>query len=378
MSSPSRRRHVRVALAGLLVTVLTILAGVVTAAPAAAAPSSTEQDVARMVNEFRAANGRPPLALDAGMSDDARAWSSRMAASGLAHDPNYTRTCDRFPGRTTCKENVAYASSAAAAQRSLEASSTHRANLLCDCTHLGVGTVSSGGRVWLTQRFVEAGAGTAYASAPSAEDLAAAENFVRSAYGDLLGRTATQSEVDHWKTRVGSPDQRLAFARALGYSDEWVGALVDGFYEVALGRAADADGRRYWIDVIRSRRLPPAAVAAHFYGSDEYFARRGNDLGRWVDDLYVELLERAADATGREHWTSVGRSYGRGVVSDSFYGSAESLHRRIDTLYRDLLGRAVDGAGRDHWAGELHRSGNDVDLAVSLVASTEYHRRAQS
>ena len=372
MLPPSSRRHVAAA-------VLTTLVGLLLhAAPAAAAASPPEQDVLAMVNDLRAAHGRPPLTLDSGMSDDARGWSAHMAATGLAHDPNHRRSCDRFPGWDACWENVGYGSSARSVEQQFEGSSTHRANLLCDCTHIGIGVASGGGQVWLTQRFVKADPATSYAAAPSADQVEAARNFVTSAYVDLLGRNPSQSELDHWTPRVGSPDARTRFSAALGYSDEWIGALVDGYYEVALERAADPEGRRHWIDVIRSRQLTPSRVAATFYASDEYFARRGNDLRSWISDLYQELLGRAADRSGLDHWTRVARAYGRGKVSSDFFDSTESLHRRIGALYEDLLGRSVDAAGRDHWAGVLRRSGNDVDLAVSLVASTEYHRRAQS
>lgn len=361
------------------VLVAALVATMVWPSPVAAAPTSVEQHVATMVNDFRIAHGRPPLPLHAGMTDDARAWSAHMAATGVAHDPNYRRSCDRFPGRGVCFENVGAASGADQVQRMMEGSSTHRANLLCDCTHIGVGVVVRDGVAWLTQRLVHDGRSSVppMRESMSTEEVTAARRYASSAYGDVLGRAPSSGELDHWTTRVASPVQRKLFATALGYSDEWVGAVVDSYYQIALGRPADPEGRRYWIDVIRRRRLAPADVASSFYASDEYFDRRGRDIGAWVDDLYRELLSRTADAGGREHWTNVARTYGRPPVSSNVYDSTESLRRRVDSLYQHFLGRAADAEGRDHWSRILDRSGNDVDLAVTLVASTEYFARAQ-
>lgn len=374
----SSLRHVLVALA-LFAAVLVSAAA--TAAPAGAGtPTDAERQVATMVNDYRIAHGRPPLPIDAGMSDDARAWSARMASAGLAHDPAYGRSCDRFPGRTVCFENVGVGLSAGQVQSAFQGSSGHARNLLCECSHIGVGVVSAGGRTYLTQRFVHDGRSAVPPMRQSMTDaeVTAAQNFVRHAYTDLLGRTPGASELDHWTTRVLSKAQRTILSRALGYSDEWIGALVDSYYQVALGRPADADGKRHWVDRIRRGEVAPADVAALFYASDEYFARRGNDVNVWVEDLYEELLARRADSGGRDYWARVASVYGRPVVSDNVYSSTESLWRRVDRLYTDLLGRQADAAGRDQWARVLKESRNDVELAVTLVSSTEYHRRAQA
>ena len=362
-----------------VIVVAGLTGAIVSASPAGAAPTPDEQRVATLVNDFRIAHGKPPVALHAGMSDDSRAWSSRMASAGLAHDPGFARSCDRFPGHGTCVENVGYGASADRVELDLERSAPHRANLLCDCTHIGVGVVTSNGRTFVTQRFVHDGrSATAMRDSMTAEQVAAAQHFVRSAYADLLDRAPTTAELDHWTVRVASPAQRAVLGRSLGYSDEWVGSVVDSYYQVALGRPADDQGRAHWVDVIRRRQLAPADVAAHFYASDEYFIRRGQDFGAWVDDLYQELLQRSADAGGRSHWVSVARSYGRPTVTTNVYDSIESLRRRVDQLYVHLLGRRAEPAGRDGWAQVLDRTGNDVDLAVTLVSSTEYWHRAQA
>ncbi|MGK2930091.1 MAG: DUF4214 domain-containing protein [Acidimicrobiales bacterium] len=352
-----------------------VIASTALAAPASAELSSPERQVAERVNAFRAEHGRPPVAVDAPMSADARAWSGHMTGSGLAHDAGFTRSCDRFPGYTACAENVGGAGDALAAQSALEGSAGHRSNLLCDCTHIGVGVATGGGRTYVTQRFVHAG--TTPAPTGLARTLVEPSTFVRAGYEDFLGRTPTASELDHWSARVASAGERDAFVRTLAQSAEWVGALVDDAYRGALDREPDARGRRAWVTRILDGVSTPAEMVAALYASDEHFTAQGADLGPWVEDLYRDLIGRDADATGRSHWTAVAAARGRHTVSVSLHGSLESRRMRVDDLYRDLLGRPADGAGRDHWAGVLSRTGSDVALARALATSAEYQASAE-
>lgn len=378
MRSSSHFRHMVVA---VVVTAATLLGLVAVAQPAAAAgPSATEVQMATMVNDYRIANGRAPLPIDAGLSSDARAWSSRMASRRvLQHDANFDRSCQRFAGYTTCRENVGYSPAGIShIQSELEKSAGHRTNLLCDCTHIGIGIVVSGGRTFVTQRLVNDGrsATPPMLQSLSPYQLEMARSYVRATYSDFFRRTPAQSELDHWAARVLSPSQRNRFVWSLAYSDEWVGSVVEGFYKVALGRSADPQGKQYWVDVIQRGAMAPAEVAARFYASDEYFARRGHSFTRWVDSLYSEVLGRSPDAEGRAHWVDVARKYGRTAVAATFYDSAETLRVRVDDVYQKLLGRWADDAGSSYWSHTLNRTKNDVRLALSLATSTEYRRRA--
>ena len=377
MLPPSSRRHLAVA---VIVLLASCIASIAWAPAASAAPTTVEKQMATWVNDYRIAHGKPPLPIHSAMSDDARAWSSRMASAGLAHDPDYTRSCDRFPGWDRCRENVGASSyGVRRVQENFQASSGHRANLLCDCTHIGIGVVASGGRVWVTQRMVHDGKSAVppMRASMTTEQVTAAQKFVRAAFVDFLRRWPSTSELDHWTTRVLSSTQRSYLVRALAYSDEWVGALVDSYYEVALGRPADPDGKQHWIAIIRSGTMAPAEVAAQFYASYEYFVRSGSKLTPWVDDLYLQLLRRTADSDGRSHWVDIARAYGRPTVTNPFYDSLETLRVRVDDVYLALLGRRADAAGRDHWAGVLQRTKNDVRLAMSLATSAEYYTRTQ-
>lgn len=375
MPSLSHIRHVIVA----VLAAIAVLFGSILVAPSAGAePSAAEQEMAAMVNDYRARNGLPALQLHTGMSSDSRAWSGHMAGAGLAHDANFAVTCERyFPAYSTCSENVGYATGGiGAVQSALEGSSSHRSTLLCACTHLGVGVVESGGKTWVTQRFVHQGQTTS-APAPqySQAQIDESEPFVRAVYADFVARDPSGADLDHWKSRAVTADQRAQLVHALAYSGESLGAIVDGYYQDALGRPAEAAGRQYWTEQIQ-RGLPPADLAVRFYASAEHFEGVKQDLHRWVDGLYLEFFGRRADAAGRAHWAAAAQAFGRPAVARALHDSTESVRLRIGDTYQRLLGRSADAVGLQHWTTMLRWTRNDVHLAETVANSAEYRARA--
>lgn len=162
---------------------------------------------------------------------------------------------------------------------------------------------------------------------------------------------------------------------AFAGSDEWISALVTGLYESTLGRPPDADGLRHWVDRIADG-MTPAEVASHFYGSAEYFTASG-DSEAWVTDLYREIVRREPDAGGLAHWSGqADDGVGLSTIASAFYASPESRQTRVAGLYDALLARTPDPGGLAHWSDRL-LDGRDVQLAVVLAVSPEYHERAQ-
>lgn len=206
----------------------------------------------------------------------------------------------------------------------------------------------------------------------------AQEKFIDAAYQDFLGRYPTGSETTRWIKNVGSASQRAVMLQTLAYSDEYIGFVVDGYYLNTLGRLADPSGKAHWINVIRAKRSTPGQVAAAFYASDEYYKRLGgNTVESWTTDLYRKLLFRTPDAGGKAYWSSVALKQGRMAVAEPFMRAQETLNVRVNVLYKRFLNRTSDAGGLKYWSGVIGRTGNDVDLAISLVSSDEYYSRAQ-
>jgi len=141
------------ALAVALLTATT-LGGVgltgITAAPAAAG-LTVEANLVQRINNARARNGLPPVALRGRLSDYARRQSARMAdARSLFHTASFSAICCW----SSIAENVGVAGSARQVHLNFLASPGHRANILDPGKReVGVGVVRSGGRLWVTEIF---------------------------------------------------------------------------------------------------------------------------------------------------------------------------------------------------------------------------------
>lgn len=211
---------------------------------------------------------------------------------------------------------------------------------------------------------------------PSRADAAGPDTqaYIEAAYQVFLGRGASAADVDRWDTTVDRGD-RASFTAALAESDEWAGVRIDELYQKILRRSADADGRANWLRRVREG-LRLEDIAAFFYGSEEYFNRVGRTFEGYVDNLYADLLGRPADAGGRNYWVERLRSgLSRTDAALNFYASTESRNDRVADLYQEILDRPPDAAGQAHWAQRLTTLG-DVALAASLATSDEFYLKA--
>ena len=156
-AAPSRPRR----LLAVLLTAVAISA--VSVLPASAAAPAEEQDFVTRINQARANKGKPALAICAGVVDVARAWSDREAARNagrnMQHNPDYAKQMPT--GWTRAAENIAWGSgyyaTVAHLHDALMNSDGHRANILGDFTHIGVGVTlvgsGSSAQMYVTQNF---------------------------------------------------------------------------------------------------------------------------------------------------------------------------------------------------------------------------------
>jgi hypothetical protein len=146
----------------LLIFVLTALLALgtfgATASPATAAPADDENAFLSLLNQTRQANGRAPVVLDPGLSVDARVWSGVMAQKNLLHHTDSTRMVNEVkrvvPDWQRLGENVGVGYGVQSLHDAFWNSAGHRANMLGDYNRVGIGVVHSGGKIWVTFRFV--------------------------------------------------------------------------------------------------------------------------------------------------------------------------------------------------------------------------------
>ena len=141
----------RLALA--LATLLLAASVVGVSTPATAAPADS---LYSLVNQERAAKGLPALVRNASIEAVAVNWANQMAANGkMQHNPNYS---SQIPGGwTAAAENVAQGQPTAAQMNSDWMNSPgHRANVLGDYTHVGIGAQREPqSRLWVTLVFMK-------------------------------------------------------------------------------------------------------------------------------------------------------------------------------------------------------------------------------
>jgi hypothetical protein len=131
-------------------------------APSPALASAAEEgELLSLVNGLRSGRGLQPVAVHAELGALADEWAQRMAtANDIFHSPLDTRVRARW---VRLGENVAVDLSIVAAERALEASPGHLANLLSpsyDYVGIGVAHGNDGG-IYVVQEFMQAAASRA-------------------------------------------------------------------------------------------------------------------------------------------------------------------------------------------------------------------------
>lgn len=147
MLSSHPRRPLLLALAGIAALFASLLA-----VPPAAHAGGPVAELTALVNQERAAAGLPALETSPELADVAARHSERMAASAdLHHNPNLGSEVSNWQRIT---ENVGRGPDVRTVHEALMASASHAANILdAHVSQIGIGIVSDGGSVWVTQVF---------------------------------------------------------------------------------------------------------------------------------------------------------------------------------------------------------------------------------
>ena len=100
-------------------------------------------------------------------------------------------------------------------------------------------------------------------------------------------------------------------------------------------------------------------------------------LQRFVNQLYNDVLGRAADPAGLAGWVNaLNHGLARSAVPLYFSMSVESLTYRVQAAYQYYLGRAGEPAGVAGWVHYLQSGGTDEQLRSGFIASAEFYAKA--
>ena len=181
------------------------------------------------------------------------------------------------------------------------------------------------------------------------------------------------------------------------YYGEEIASQVYRLYQAALDRAPDNAGQAGWAADLYSGDISLVEIADRFIRSQEFTSRFGEDLtdAAFVDLLYLNVLNRPADAAGAQGWLDfLAGGASRAEVLVGFSQSAEFI---VDTqaaftsfdaqstsadftddlfrLYEATLGRTPESEGLLGWADLLSTGTLDLtDVAIGFVDSAEFQK----
>jgi hypothetical protein len=120
---------------------------------------------------------------------------------------------------------------------------------------------------------------------------------------------------------------RPVVERGLWDGDDALGSVAR-LYWAALARAPDAGGLRYW-DGAHDAGRSLGDIADCFAGASEFQARYGALSNRaFVEQLYLNTLQRPGDAAGINYWTAVLDS-GRHDRGDILLGFSDAVEHMV-------------------------------------------------
>lgn len=209
--------------------------------------------------------------------------------------------------------------------------------------------------------------------------------YVQHLISDLLGRQATDAEVQRLSSQLTSGASRADVAGSVLNSPEHLNDLVGALYQQLLGRAPDAAGLAFWEQRLSSG--DESAVAAGIAASDEFFSRAGGDNRSFVDALYHAVLGRSGEADGVAFWEGLlAHGSSRGAVAQGFAGSHEfhgllvddpqALLASLPGWYQNYFHRPADEAGRSFFTNQLDAGAAAETVALEVLASDEYFNRS--
>jgi len=122
--------------------------------------------------------------------------------------------------------------------------------------------------------------------------------------------------------------------------------LINKLYTEGFGREADADGLKYWTNVLYDKEMSYADIAGAFLGSDEARLR----------DVYHDEFGRDADDEGLQGWLSGGTaSVNAGI---DFIRGGTSKESGMRDLYSTHMGQHSKAIDRDaNYFTDVHEGG---------------------
>ena len=165
--------------------------------------------------------------------------------------------------------------------------------------------------------------------------------FVNLVYANVLGRAADSAGFNHWTGQLAAgltrAEMMLGFVEGAEYVNRTATLAahsptegsVRRLYQAYFDREPSSSDLDYWVAVVDSGSASLLEVSDFFSASTEFVNLYGSlSDGQFVNLVYDNVLDRAAEPGGFDHWTAqLAAGMSRGEVMAGFSESEEYIKR---------------------------------------------------
>lgn len=204
--------------------------------------------------------------------------------------------------------------------------------------------------------------------------LTADERFIQTLYLDDLGRPGSKTEINGWLVAFNSGGS-TAVASGIQDSHEARDHLVRSWYLTYLGRAANGVEEQVWVNLLAAESEEQVLGELLSDSGHEFFSRAqrlissGTADERYVEALYLVLLDRSPSAAEVQYWINLLPQVGLHGIALGFLHATEFRTDQFESYYNALLHRPSDALGLN----SLVTSSLDTSqVAVAVGGSPEF------
>jgi len=158
--------------------------------------------------------------------------------------------------------------------------------------------------------------------------------------------------------------------------DPSIGDFIERLYTIALNRASDAEGKKYWVKEVTSGNKTGADCARGFLVDTPEFQNRNLPVEDFVETLYLTFFDRESEPNGKAYWVGVLKNgtmsrlevilgfidskewcnvcadYGvkSGAPTKKAERASKNATRFAERLYTCCLGREAEANGLKYWS----------------------------
>jgi hypothetical protein len=203
-------------------------------------------------------------------------------------------------------------------------------------------------------------------------------------FADVFDRQPSRDELRNYRDRArsrgwGAEELGVELRRSDEFRRFTPEQTIRRIWRELLNGEPDDRNLRYYRRCMVDQGWTPGQVRRAIQESDEYRVRRADVV---IEHAYRELLERAPDPAGREHYR---RLIHQGYTDDRVRAAIrETVEYRVDLpdsrtkrAYRKVLGREADPSGIESYRKKLvDRGWTEKDVEEDLRRSPEFRNHS--